>query len=70
MYNHKLFVRKREVSPPINDSVILVNVCKKPIIIFKTDGMISKFELFSNNKMDALYLTEIVQTDLLQTLDI
>ena len=34
-----------------------------------TDGLISKFEEFSNNKVDALYLTEITQTEWLKMLD-
>ena len=40
-----------------------------PIINFTTDNMTSKFELFSNNKINALYLNERMKTDWLNVLD-
>ena len=44
MYNNKLIFHKREVIPPIPDSMIPVDCCKKtPIIGFITDDMTSKF---------------------------
>ena len=38
------------------------------IINFTTDDMTSKFELFSNHKMNNIYLTESMQTDWLYIL--
>ena len=42
---------------------------KQPVNNFTTDSMKSKFEVFSNNKMDALYLTETIRTYWIKTLD-
>ena len=44
-------------------------VAKKPIINFITYGMNSKSELFSSNKMNNIYLTEMTQTDWIHTSD-
>ena len=51
--------------------MIPVGCCKNnsSIINFTTDDMTSKFELFSDNKMNNIYLTEIMQTDWLYILD-
>ena len=59
MYNDKLIVFKQEVIPTITNSIILVDFYQNidNVINFTTDDIISKFEAFSNNKMDALYLT-------------
>ena len=48
-----------------------MDCCQKTasIINFTTDDMTSKFELFSNNKMNNQYLTEIMRTNWLQILD-
>ena len=48
---------RREVIPPIPDSMIPMDLCFKKNINFTTDDMTSNFELFFK-KMDALYLTE------------
>ena len=64
MYNHKVIIRKREAITTIPYYMILVYCCKKNkyVINFTTDDMTSKFELFSNNKMDTLYLNETMPT--------
>ena len=51
--------------------MIPVNCCqnKLSIISFITDEMTSKFEPFSNKKMNNLYPIEIMRTDWLQMLD-
>ena len=51
--------------------MIPVDFCQKNkhIINFTTEDMTSKFELFSKNKMYALYLTETMRTEWLQALD-
>ena len=60
MYNDKLILCKKEAIPPIPDYVIPEDCCKKNacIITFKTDDMTSKFEFFSKNKTNNLYLNE------------
>ena len=70
MYKNKSTIRKREVIPHINNSMITVDFYKfLPIINFTTHDMIYKFELFLMNKINSLYLTESMQTYLLQILD-
>ena len=71
MYNDKLPINKREVIPSIYDSMIPMDLCLKnlPVINFTTDDMTSKFEAFKKNKMDGIYLTEIMKTDWLHILD-
>ena len=51
--------------------MIPVDFCQKnsSIINFTTDDMTSKFELFSENKINNLHQTEIIRTDWLQILD-
>ena len=68
MHNYKLIIRKQEVIPHIPDSMIPMDFCKKTLIDFTTDDMTSNFEVFSKNKMDALYISEIIETDWMQTL--
>ena len=48
-----------------------MDFCQKnsPIINFTTYDMTSKFELFSNNKINHIYLTESMLTDWIQMLD-
>ena len=41
---------------------------KKYVIKFTNDDMRSKFEVFTNNKMYVIYLTEIMITEWIQTL--
>ena len=41
----------------------------EPVIDFTTYDITSKFEAFPKNKMDALYLTERIQIEWMQTLD-
>ena len=70
MYRNKVIIRKIEVIPPINDSMIPVDFFqKKSIINFTTDDMTSKFELFYKNKMNNTYITEIMRIDWLKILD-
>ena len=66
----QLLIHKLEVIPPITDSMIPVDFCQKnkPVVNFSTENMTPKFEVFSKNKMYALYLTEIIQIDWLQLL--
>ena len=40
-----------------------------PIINFTTDDMTSNFEFFTKNKINNIYLTEIMRTDWLHMLD-
>ena len=71
MYKNKVKLCTRESIPLIPDYMIPVDCCKKnaSIINFTTDDMISKFELFPKNKMNNIYLAEIMGTDWLQMLD-
>ena len=71
MYKDKVIVRKREFIPTITDSMIPVDFCQKnkPIINFTPDDMTSKFELFSKNKINTIYITESMLTYWLQMLD-
>ena len=71
MYNYKILIYKREAITPITYSMIPVVFFQKnePIINFTTDGMISKFEVFSKKKIGALFLTETMQTEWLQMLE-
>ena len=64
MYNYKVLIRKWEAITPIPYHMILVYCCKKNkyVVNFTTDDTESKFEVFSNNKMDKLYLNEIIPT--------
>ena len=51
--------------------MIPVSLCQniEPVINFTTDDITSKFEAFSKNKMDELYLTEGTQTEWMHMLD-
>ena len=51
--------------------MIPVDFCQKnsSIVNFTTDDMTSKFELFSEKKINNLHQTEIIRTDWLQILD-
>ena len=71
MYNDKLPILKQEVVTPIYDSMIPVDFSQNNyhVIIFTPDDIRSKFESFSKNKMDALYLTESMQKEWFQMLD-
>ena len=71
MYNNKVIIHKRGVITPIPDYMILVDFCQifLPIIDFTTDDMITKFGLFLENKTNALYITEIIQTYWIHMLD-
>ena len=71
MCNDKLILSKIEVIPSIPDSVISVYCCQNNLSIINvtTDDMTSKIELFQKNKMNNLYITEIMQTDWIQMLD-
>ena len=63
MYNDKILIRKWEVAPLIIDSMMPVDFCQnnEPVINFTTDDMRTKTEVFSKNKMNALYLTERIR---------
>ena len=71
MYKNKVSIQKRESITTIPDSMIPVDFCQNnsPIIIFITNYMTSKFELFSGNKMNNQHLTEIILTYWLQMFD-
>ena len=64
----KYSFRKVEVIPPITDYMIPVNFCKN-IINIKNEYISTKFDFFSEKKMDALYLTESMLTEWLHMLD-
>ena len=70
MYKNKLILLKIEVINPITDSMIPVDYCQKisPIIIFTTDDITSKSKLFLKKTINALCLSESIQTDWLQRL--
>ena len=63
VYNDKVPIWKQYVIPPTSGSIIPVNWSQNiyHVINFTPDDMRSKFGAFSENKMDALYLTEIMQ---------
>ena len=63
MYNDKAIIWKQEVITPITCFMIPVYLCQnnKPVINSTTGDMISKYCMFSKNKMDALYITESIQ---------
>ena len=71
VYNDKVPIWKQEVIPPIFDYMIPVNWSQNNdhVINFTPDDMRSNFESFSKNKMDALYLTEIIQKEWSQMMD-
>ena len=71
MYNNKVIIRKWEFAPRIPDSTILVDWGQhnELLINFTTDDMRSNYEAFLEKKMDALYLTEIIRIEWIQTLD-
>ena len=57
MYNYKVLNRKREVIPPIPDSMILLDWFQnnKYIFNFTTDDMVSKFEEFTRYNIYIIY---------------
>ena len=63
MYNDRLLICKLDVILPIPDSMMPIDCCKNNdnVINFTTDDIISRFEAFSKNKVDALYLTKIMR---------
>ena len=72
MYKNNVLINKLEVIPTIYDSMIPNDCCHKnqyvinftpDDTIFKFDCMISKFEAFTKNKVDTLYLTKIMRTE-------
>ena len=65
MYNDEVPIWKQDVIPPIPDSMIPVDFSQNNyhVIIFTPDDIRSKFESFSKNKSDALYLTESMQKE-------
>ena len=71
MYNYKVLILKQYFIPSIPDFIIPVYLCQnnEHVINFTTDDMRSKFDVFLKKKIDVLYLTEIMQTEWLQTLD-
>ena len=63
VYNYKVLVLKWEAIPHITDHIIPFFFNKnKYVINFTTHDMRSKFEVFSNNKIDILYLNVIIRT--------
>ena len=71
VYNYKVIIRQWDAINPITDHIIMVYCVEKNkyVINFTTDDMRSKFEVFSNNKIDTLYLNEIIQTEWIQMMD-
>ena len=64
MYNDKLIICKEYIITPIENSITSVYFYQnnEPVSNFTTDDMISEFEAFSKNRMDALYLNESMKT--------
>ena len=62
---NKVILLKIEVIPTIPVPMIPVDCCKKKpsIINFTTDYMTSKFEFFSEKKMNKLYINESMRTN-------
>ena len=70
MYNDKVILDKTEFIPPIPDSMIPVDCCKTfTLHYFTINDMTSNFELFSKEKKNNIYLTEIMRSDWLHMLD-
>ena len=71
MYKNKLFICNIKLIPYITCYMIPVDLYQKYLSInnFTTDDMTYMLELFSTNKTNSLYLTEIMQTYWLQMLD-
>ena len=71
MYNDKLLICKQELTNLIPGSMIPLGWFQnnEPVINFTTDNITSKFKVVSENKMDALYLTEIMKIEWLQVID-
>ena len=71
MYNNNVLISKQEVINTIPDYMIPVHCFQKNqfAINFTSDDMIPKYEMFTNHKLDTFYLTEIMRTEGLQTLD-
>ena len=65
MYNIKVPIHKVEIINSITKYIIPVDFCQNNdhVIIFTTDDMRSKFEAFSKNEMDAIYLTEVMRKE-------
>ena len=63
VYNNKVTILKWYVIPPITDSMIPLGNWQnnEHVINFITGDMRYKFEAFSNNKMNSLYLAESMQ---------
>ena len=64
MYNDEVLIHRLEVIPRIHGSMVLVDFCQnnESVVNFTTDDMTSKFEAFSNNNIDALYITSFMCT--------
>ena len=70
MYNKKAMRRKREVITPIPDYMIPLDRFQiSSIINFKADDMTYRLDFFSKNKINHLYINEILRTDFPQMLD-
>ena len=63
MYNYSVLIHKQEFVPTMPYFIILTDCCDKNqcVINFTSDDMISKFEVFTNNKLDIFCLTEIMR---------
>ena len=64
MYNDEVLIHRLEAIPRIHGSMFLVDLCQnnESVVNFTTDDMTSKFEAFSNNNIDALYITSFMCT--------
>ena len=71
MYSDNILICKQYSISPNNYSIVLVDFCQNNqyIITFTTEYMVSKFEVFTNHKLDKFYITEIMRTECLQMID-
>ena len=71
MYNDKVPIINQDLIANIPHYMIPVDCCQKnkPVFNFTDDYIKFRINAFSNNKMDALYLTESMQTYRLKMLD-
>ena len=70
MYNNEVILLKREVIPPIPDSMIPEDFCKKnyPSIILQLMTR-HPTSIFLKNKMNNIYLTESIRIHWIHMLD-
>ena len=64
MHGYDVNICKQYFIPPIPDSMVPNGFCQnnKYVITFTTSEMVSKFWVFSNQKLHTLYITESIRT--------